>query len=45
MEASIAIGVAKANEHEQATTRTAAVAIGSWRMRKVSKATPATTGK
>ena len=45
MEASIAIGVASANEQEQATTSTAAVASGSRRSSKVSAAMPATTGK
>ncbi len=45
IDAIIAIGVARAKAHEQATTSTAAVASGSRRTRKVSAAIPATTGR
>ena len=41
----MAMGVASANEHEQATTSTAAVASGSRRSRNVSGGDAATTGR
>jgi hypothetical protein len=45
MEASMAMGVARAMEQEQATTSTAAVANGSRLIRKVKAAIPATKGR
>ena len=45
MEASMAMGVASAIEHEHATTNTAAVAKGSRRSKNVRVAMPATIGR